>query len=136
VDWCTWEYAKSVNTAPRPPSDLGPAGKDLWQRICGDVADGWELDQKDISCLRAACELEDVLAALKHEIREHGAIATNRQGGRAPVPAIARLIQASTAQQRLLGQIALEQPQAGTRHLNSRQRRELRAAQAPYGQAG
>jgi hypothetical protein len=30
------------------PGGLGKQGRDLWRRITGDVADGWQLDQLEL----------------------------------------------------------------------------------------
>lgn len=51
---------------PRPPADLGTAGKALWRAILADAAgQGVELDAKELVFLRQAGKIADAIAIME-----------------------------------------------------------------------
>lgn len=52
-----------MNDYTPPPSDLGPHGSQLWDRIVNDE-DGWDLRPDEIETLHAACRVRDTVAVL------------------------------------------------------------------------
>ena len=72
----------------KPPAAMGIAGRELWKRIVGDVQPGWELDERDISNLTAACRAEDRAAELDKLVRDMGLMVAGAAGQERLHPAI------------------------------------------------
>jgi len=53
---------------PNPPDDLQASGRELWATIIGDLAEGWELDARELHLLRRAFRCADEIAALEVSI--------------------------------------------------------------------
>ena len=121
---------------PKPPSGLGTSGRALWRRVCGDVADGWELDARDLAILESAARAADRVFELDQLVRTDGLMIRGSTGQERLHPAVgeARMQRQLCAMQ--LGRVELAPPKARTGHLNVRQRAELRRLQAgPNGPA-
>lgn len=54
------------------PDTLGPAGRQLWEAVIGDLGDNWELDARDLAYLGQACRCADELVELEDAIDSDG----------------------------------------------------------------
>jgi hypothetical protein len=85
--------------APKPPSDLRRAGRDLWRRY----QTAFKLDERESDILLRVARLADLEADLLAGIGAHGAVL---EDGRT-APAVARLITAQNLLCRLLTSLTL-----------------------------
>jgi hypothetical protein len=99
---------------------LGPAGRELHARVLLDVQAGWELDSRDLHNLDAACRAVDRVHELEQIIARDGLVS---DGKLHPAICESRL---QVAQATLLLSKVETEPKVSTRHMNSRQRAELR----------
>jgi P27 family predicted phage terminase small subunit len=120
----------SAAKRPQPPKGLGDQGRALWRRIVNDVADGWELDARDLVLLTSACRLADQVHALELVVAEEGVMSKGSAGQPVPHPAAVEIRLSRVAQAQLLGKVELAPPAERTGHLNKRQRDQLRDARA------
>jgi hypothetical protein len=93
------------------------------------------LDQRDFAYLAAACQAEDRACELDELVAREGLTVVGSTDQQRLHPGIteARLQRAQVAV--LLGRVEMVPPRAGTRHLNGRQRAELRRLGANDGAA-
>lgn len=98
---------------PKPPTSLGTAGKKLWQTILADVAEGWELDARDLDVLEEACAVEDTIAALDKAIKRDGEVLDGERGVRVN-PAVVEVRQCRVAKMRLLAAVDLDERPVST----------------------
>jgi phage terminase small subunit len=103
----------------------------LWKRICSDVSDEVELDERDHAILAAACDQADSIRELQQALRA-GRVIEGRHGPRCH-PAVAEVRQAQQAQARLLALIDLDLSGV-SQSTSSRKARE--ASRRRWAQAG
>lgn len=103
---------------PQPPAALKASGKRLWRKILADLAQGWELDARELHLLERACRCGDHIDALEKVIRRDGAAIEGSRGQTIAHPALSEARQLMLVQARLLGSLELDdpkrQPSAGT----------------------
>jgi hypothetical protein len=109
-----------MNSASKPPSGLGPSGRSLYRAVLADVAVGWELDGRDLHNLEAACHAADRVTELEQAIAADGLLV-----GEKLHPAVVEARLQTQLAVYLLGKVEVA-PKVTTRHLNGRQRAELR----------
>jgi hypothetical protein len=109
-----------MSGTPKPPKELGPSGRSLYRAVLADVAQGWELDGRDLHNLEAACHAADRVTELEQAIAADGLL-------------IGEKLHFAVCESRLQTQLAVYlvgkvevAPKVTTRHLNGRQRAELR----------
>ena len=87
---------------PAAPEGLGVPGRALWAGIVADLAEGWELDARELEgCFGRACRCADELAALEAAVDADGAMVVGSAGQARVHPAMAearqlRLVQLSS----------------------------------------
>jgi phage terminase small subunit len=113
------------------PKGLGNAGRALWRQIAGGMAEGWELDERELALLTLACRQRDDLSRLETVIGKEGVMATGSTGQPVVHPAVLEARQARLAINRLLG--ALELPDADETPRSDAGRHGQRAARARHG---
>jgi P27 family predicted phage terminase small subunit len=114
---------------PKPPPSLGKAGAELWRSIVRDLADGWELDSRELALLERACRCSDELVRLEAAIDADG-ITTDGSKGQVRVhPALVEARQLRLTQLRLLGSLELSDPAESVRSATAAQQQARRAAQ-------
>jgi phage terminase small subunit len=96
---------------PKPPDTLGEAGAALWARIVADLADAWELDERELHLLESACAVRDTIAELDAAVTEDGALITGPRGSRQVHPGIQESRQLRGAEMRLLRALQLTDPE-------------------------
>jgi P27 family predicted phage terminase small subunit len=114
-----------VSSSPRAPKGLADPGRTLWRRVVGDVAEGWQLDARDLALLEAACRLADMASELEQVVESDGVTAWGSTGQVVVHPALVELRQHRAAIAALLAKVELAPPQPRTGHLNRRQRGRL-----------
>ena len=92
------------------PEDLGDAGTILWGQIVGDIADDWELDNRELHLLTEACLVADQVVALDAAVAEDGHSVKGSRGQPTAHPALAEARQLRALQLRLLGSLELSDP--------------------------
>jgi len=117
---------------PAPPPDLQAAGEALWTSIIGDLADGWELDARELHLLHRAARCADEIAALEASIDRDGIVVTGSRGQAATHPAIAEARQLRLTELRLLRDLELEDPATTRSRATPSARRARRAAEARW----
>lgn len=117
-----------------PPTGLGEAGKALWGCIVNDLADGWELDARELHFLAQACTIEDELVLLEAAVDSSGATTEGSRGQTVVHPALSEARQLRLTQLRLLSAIEMTDPQAAVRSSTPAQARARRAANARWDQ--
>lgn len=116
----------------KPPKGLRDAGKALWAAVLADLpGDDWELDERELSILAAACSQADDVAALEAVISKQGPMATGSTGQPVVHPAVSEARQGRLALGRLLGLLALPPGEAGPASTAAGQRGH-RAAEARW----
>lgn len=120
----------------RAPAGLEAAGKRVWRETLRAVADGWQLDERDLLLLEHAGRHADLIADLEAAIKADGitvkgAAGQDRLSAGVPALNVARGVLA-----RLLAQIEIAPPGPKTGALNGRQRAELRMIAAKAEQHG
>ncbi|MDX6583005.1 MAG: hypothetical protein QOI10_2189 [Solirubrobacterales bacterium] len=115
-----------------PPRGLGDAGKQLWTVIIGDIAEGWELDARELVLLERACRTADELAELEAIVDREGFTTTGSKGQTVVHPAVSEARQLRLVQLRLLGQLELADPLTSRRAATPAAARARRAAQARW----
>ena len=109
----------------KAPKGLGTAGRRLWRDVLADVADGWELDARDVALLEAACRAADRAAALDEAVESDGLMVPGSQGQRVLHPAVAEARLQRQLVATLLAKVELAPP--GKRRADA-QRDQLQAA--------
>ena len=102
----------SDRTPPKPPGGLSRAGKALWRSISGDLADGMELDARELAVLDAACRQADSVAVLERAVKRDGTMVRGASGQRRLNGAVPEIRQGRIALARLLGEVDLAGEQA------------------------
>jgi hypothetical protein len=115
---------------PRAPAGLKAAGRALWRGILGDLAEGWELDCRELLVLEAAARQADLNRALERALDEDGLIVSGSMGQARLNAAATELRQGRLAVERLLASLAL--PGDGDTE-TQQQRRSRAAAEARWG---
>jgi len=92
---------------PKYPTGLAAAGKRLWRNIVGDLAEGLELDARELALLEAACRQADAVAVLEQAVVRAGPMALGAAGQPRLHPAVAEIRQGRLALARLLGELDL-----------------------------
>lgn len=103
------------------PKSLGSSGRELYARVLADVAPTWELDSKDLHNLEAAARAVDRVDELEQIIARDGLLTAD---GRVSPAVVECRLQTQLATLSL-AKVETE-PKISTRHLNGRQRAELR----------
>jgi predicted TIM-barrel fold metal-dependent hydrolase len=111
----------------KPPTGLQKAGERLWTTILNDVGPGWRLDARELRVLERACRVENKLRQLEAVVDHDGMMSTGSTGQAVVHPALAEARQLRLVQARLLGQIELCSPEAGTRTASTYASRASRA---------
>lgn len=122
-----------MSATPSAPKGLGPAGRALWKRVLADVAAGWELDERDVSCLRGACRAEDRAQELDRLVETEGLMVTGAAGQAKLHPGIPEARAQRQQVALLLARVEMAPPAPRTGHLNVRQRAQLRSAAESHG---
>ncbi len=117
---------------PKPPTDLGKAGKALWRSILCDLEAGWILDARELHWLEQACRTQDRLADLEAVVAKDGPTVTGSRGQVTVHPAISEARQLALLQQRLLAALELTDPRSGMRSATPAQARARRAAESRW----
>ena len=117
---------------PVPPSGLGESGRLLWLAIVGDLAEGLELEARELDALGRACSCADRIAALEVEVNRDGVMVEGSKGQPVLHPAIPEIRQTELARLRLLGSVETDDPAAGVSSGTPAQARARRAAQARW----
>ena len=94
-------------TNHKAPEGLAAAGRRLWRAITGDLADGLELDARELAVLDAACRQADVVASLERAVKRDGLMIRGASKQRRLNAAVAEIRQGRLAVGRLLGQLDL-----------------------------
>ena len=113
---------------PKPPGELGAAGKALWKALHADLDLAWELDARELHLLARACGCADHLAALEAVVAADGVTATGSRGQAVVHPALSEIRQMKLAQARLLSAIEVVDPVEAVRPATPAQGRARRAA--------
>jgi hypothetical protein len=113
-------------TAPK----LGTAGRTLWKAVLGGLADGWQLDERELELLGLACRQADDLSLLEAAIKREGVTSIGSTGQRTVHAAVPEARQARVTISRLLGQIEL--PDADEKPATAATTRSKKAAQARW----
>jgi P27 family predicted phage terminase small subunit len=111
----------------RAPKGLGNSGRSLWSQIQKALPAQWELDERELAILAAACRQRDDLAKLEASIAKFGVMSVGSKGQPVVNPAVSEARQARLAIGRLLGEISLPD-EAANRPLTGRSRRAKHAA--------
>jgi phage terminase small subunit len=119
-----------------PPEGLGKSGQALWRTIVADVAQGWELDARELHLLRRACRCEDELAELEATVDQHGVTVPGSRGQMTTNPTLSEARQLRIVQLRLLGALELSDPRDVKRTSTPAQARARRAAASRWGLVG
>lgn len=106
---------------PDAPAFLGDAGREVWARIVGSLADDFELDERDLITLTDAARIADTIAELDSSIRERGAVLDTGKVN----PAVVELRQQQVALMRLLASVKVDDSR---RAMTPTQRRASEAA--------
>jgi P27 family predicted phage terminase small subunit len=114
------------------PGTLGEAGRRLWDSVLSDVAEGWELDARDVAYLEKACRCADELASLEANIDADGTMVEGSKGQVRVHPAISEARQLRVTLLRLLGAIELSDPSNPERSATAAQQRGRHAARARW----
>jgi len=109
---------------PKPPSDLGNAGRRLWSSIIADLAEGMEFDARELAILAAAGRQADSIASLERAIRRDGTMVRGAAGQRRLNAAVTEVRQARVALARLLGELDLSDAASGSQTAASRRARK------------
>jgi phage terminase small subunit len=120
---------------PKPPAGLGDAGRALWRRIHGDLAEGWELDERETYLLEQACLIADQVAALDAAVAREGVTVAGSMGQSRVHPAVQESRQLRLAQSRLLKSIELVDPVEVKKRMSPTSRRASEAANVRWGMA-
>jgi len=118
---------------PKPPTDLGKAGKALWRSILADLDADWELDARELRLLGEACRTADELADLQAVLDKDGLTTAGSRGQTVVHPAVGEVRQLRLVLLRCLSAIEMVDPQAAIRSATPAQARARRAAEARWG---
>lgn len=121
---------------PGPPPDLQAPGKALWKAIVGDLADGWELDARELHLLHRAARCADEVAELEAAVDRDGATVAGSRGQVTVHPAIAEARQLRLTELRLLRDLELLDPSVSRSRATPSARRARRAAETRWRKAG
>ena len=114
---------EAPDTRPTLPTGLSAAGRALWRSIVGDLADGMELDARELALLEAACRQADSVAALERAVKRDGAVIRGASGQRRLNGAVTEARQGRVALARLLGELDLAGEQVPQTASSQRARR-------------
>jgi P27 family predicted phage terminase small subunit len=89
----------------KPPASLGASGRALWRRVIGDIAQGWELDQRDLANLASACAATDRVTELEEYVRSEGLAVRGSKGQPVLNPAIPEIRQSRALVAMLLSKV-------------------------------
>ena len=92
---------------PTPPTGLTSAGKALWRAIVGDLAEGMELDARELAILGAAARQADSVSALERVLKRDGLTVRGASGQRRLNAVVPEIRQGRIAVARLLGELDL-----------------------------
>ena len=110
----------TADLRPSPPSGLNAAGRRLWDAILNDLAEGLELDARELVILAAACRQADTNSALERSIRRHGVTVGGSKGQQRLNAAVTELRQGRLALARLLGDVDLAESSPAVQSPGSR----------------
>src|SRR5947209_8786516 len=113
---------------PRAPKGLGTAGRLVWRRTLAAVADGWELDERDLLVLEQAGRQGDLIADLEAAIERDGLSVKGAAGQDRLNAAVPALNAARALLGRLLAQIQIAPPAPRTGLMSGRQRANVKRA--------
>jgi phage terminase small subunit len=102
--------AERASSSRRPPAGLKVAGKALWKAILEDVADGYELDRRELELLAHACSTVDTIAALEATVGKEGLTVPGSRGQTTTHPALSEVRAQRVVLARLLRAIELPEP--------------------------
>jgi len=104
---------------PDAPAGFADAGSELWEKVLGSVPEAFELDDRELAILSAACRQADDVARLEIAVGEDGPMTTGSQGQPVLHPAIVEARQGRLALSRLLGQLQIPDEDDEPRSLTS-----------------
>ena len=117
-----------MSSAAGQPEGLEEAGAALWQSVLADVADGWQLDARDLALLEAACRAADRASQLDSEVERTGLMVAGSKGQPTLHPGVGEARQQRHLAATLLGKVEMSPPGERTGHLSARQRDQLNDA--------
>jgi P27 family predicted phage terminase small subunit len=95
---------------PKAPSELGDAGRKLWEDFVGDIDEDWSLDARDLHLLARACRCQDEMVELEGVVDAEGATTKGSRGQVVCHPALGEARQLRLVQHRLLAGIEKDDP--------------------------
>lgn len=98
---------------PKPPPELGKAGRALWNKVTGTLDFA---DPRELVSLRQACLLEDDLSRLRAELVDSALVVKGSTGQPVETPLLGAIRNAVALQAKLLGSIAVDSDQASRSH--------------------
>lgn len=116
---------------PRAPAGLKAAGRRVWTSILGGIAEGYELDERELLVLEVAARQADQNRALEDALAEAGVVVRGSAGQPRLNAVATELRQGRIALDKLLGSIGLPDEDAGER-LTERGRRAKHAADSRW----
>lgn len=116
-----------MSKVPRPPKRLDTAGRALWR----DVVKVYELTDLELRLLTEVCATADVIDQLDAVVAEEGVVTVGSRDQRVTHPAVTELRMQRVTFGRLLGQLALPDPDGGVVR-TAQQLRAQRAGQARW----
>lgn len=117
---------------PAAPTSLKASGKRLWKSILSDLAESWELDQRELVFLARAGRCADELAKLEKSIDRDGVTIEGSRGQVAINPCLSEARQLRLVQLRLLSAIEMTDPQSSKRSATPAQARGRKAAEVRW----
>lgn len=118
--------------AKRPPAGLREAGRALWRDVLADLADGWELDARELHMLKRACRCADELERLDAAVDAEGVTVKGSRGQLVVNPGLSEARQLRLAQLRLLSAIEVVDPVTARRAATPAQARGRHAAESRW----
>jgi phage terminase small subunit len=116
-------------TNHKAPEGLAAAGRRLWRAIVGDLAEGMELDARELALLEAAARQADAVSVLERAVKRDGTMVKGASGQRRLNGAVSEVRQGRIALARLLGDLDLPADQAPR---TASSRRAQKAAQVRW----
>lgn len=104
--------AQRVASADRARTELGQAGRALWESIHEDLDEDFELDARELHLLERAGRCADDLAALEAAVDEDGVTSTGSRGQTVVHPALTEARHLRLVQLRLLAALDLSESRA------------------------
>jgi phage terminase small subunit len=108
-----------------PPRGLRKPGLQLWRDTHESVAEGWQLDAKDLALLEEACRLRDTAARLARRVDREGSTLTGPDGKVGVHPLLRELRMTRQLIAQTMHKVQIAPPTLRTGGMNARQRQQL-----------